>query len=127
MNTQATSMDKGDTPGASAYPHAVPPIDIFEDESGITLIADLPGVPRENLQVRVDGETLVIEAEAKVAAPHELELVYGEAQFNSYRRQFTLSRELDTARIDAQLKNGVLRLVIPKSEQAKPRRIEIRT
>ena len=125
MNAQATSMDKGDS--ASTYPHALPPIDIFEDEGGITLVADLPGVPRENLHVRVDGETLVIEAEASVAAPPGLELVYGEAQLNSYRRQFTLSRELDTARIDAQLKNGVLRLVIPKSEQARPRCIEIRT
>ena len=127
MNTQATSRDNGSAQGAAGYPHAVPSIDILEDEGGITLFADLPGVPRENLHVRVDGETLVIEAEAKVAAPQGLELVYGEAQFNSYRRQFTLSRELDVAHIDAELKNGVLRLVIPKSEQARPRRIEIRS
>ncbi|MBG9390572.1 Hsp20/alpha crystallin family protein [Caenimonas aquaedulcis] len=125
MNATATSQNAGDP--ASTRPHAVPPIDIFEDESGITLMADLPGVSRENLHVRVDGETLVIEADAKVAAPPELELIYGEAQLNAYRRQFTLSRELDTGRIDAQLKNGVLQLTIPKSEEAKPRRIEIRS
>jgi len=55
-----------------------------------------------------------------------MEIVYGEAQVPAYRRQFTLSRELDSSRIDASLKDGVLRLTIPKLEEAKPRRIEIR-
>jgi len=55
-----------------------------------------------------------------------MQLVYGEAQYPSYRRQFTLSRELDTARIEASLKDGLLKLTIPKLEEAKPRRIEVR-
>jgi HSP20 family protein len=54
-----------------------------------------------------------------------MELVYGEAQYPAYRRQFTLSRELDASRIEAQLRDGVLRLTIPKAEEAKPRRIEV--
>ena len=54
-----------------------------------------------------------------------MELVYGEAQCPSFRRQFTLSRELDASRIEAQLRDGVLRLTIPKSEQARPHRIEV--
>ncbi|CAA9431812.1 MAG: hypothetical protein AVDCRST_MAG51-2717 [uncultured Ramlibacter sp.] len=106
--------------------HVVPPVDIFEDEHGITLLADLPGVSRERLGVRVDGDSLLIEGTAEVAGPRELELVYGEAQVPAYRREFTLSRELDASRIDAQLKDGVLRLSIPKAEDAKPRRIEVR-
>jgi HSP20 family protein len=107
-------------------PFVVPPVDVFEDESGITLLADMPGVARDGLNVRVDGDTLLIEATAATAGPAAMELVYGEAQVPSYRRQFTLSRELDTARIDAQLKDGVLRLAIPKTEAAKPKRIEVR-
>lgn len=105
----------------------VPPVDIFEDDSGITLLADLPGVSREQLGVRVDGDNLVIEATANaIAVPQGMELVYSEAQFPSYRRQFTLSRELEPSRIEAALKDGVLRLTIPKAEAAKPRRIEVR-
>ena len=106
--------------------HVVPPVDVYEDEHGITLLADLPGVSRERLGVRVNGDSLVIEANAEVAGPRDLELVYGEAQVPAFRREFTLSRELDASRIEAQLKDGVLRLAIPKAEEAKPRRIEVR-
>jgi HSP20 family protein len=107
-------------------PFVVPPVDVFENESGITLLADLPGVTRDGLGVRVDGENLVIEGTASTAGPQNMQLVYGEAQVPSYRRQFTLSRELDASRIEASLKDGVLRLSIPKLEEAKPRRIEVR-
>lgn len=105
--------------------HVVPPVDVFENESSITLLADLPGVAREQLQVRVDGDNLVLEATASTTGPEDMELVYGELQCPSYRRQFTLSRELDTARIEAQLRDGVLRLTIPKAEEARPRRIPV--
>ena len=107
-------------------PFVVPPVDVFEDESGITLLADLPGVSRDRLGVRVDGESLILEATASTIQPDNMELVYGEAEYPSYRRQFTLSRELDASRIEASLKDGVLKLTIPKLEEAKPRRIEVR-
>jgi HSP20 family protein len=107
-------------------PFVVPPVDVFEDESGITLLADLPGVSRDRLGIRVDGESLVLEATAATLQPENMQLVYGEAQYPSYRRQFTLSRELDASRIEASLKDGVLKLAIPKLEEAKPRRIEVR-
>ena len=106
-------------------PFVVPPVDVYENESGITLLADLPGVSRDRLGVRVDGDSLVIEATAQTPQPQDMQLVYGEAQYPSYRRQFTLSRELDTARIEAQLRDGVLRLTIPKAEEARPRRIQV--
>ena len=107
-------------------PHVVPPVDIFEDEAGITLLADLPGVTRDRLSVRVDGDSLLIEGTVEVAGPKEMDIVYGEAQVPAYRREFTLSRELDAGRIEAQLKDGVLRLAIPKAEEARPRRIEVK-
>ena len=106
-------------------PFVIPPVDVFEDESGITLLADLPGVPREGLSVRVDGDSLHIEASASTNGPKDMTLLYGEAQVPSYRRRFTLSRELDSSAITAELKDGVLRLAIPRSEDAKPRRIAV--
>jgi HSP20 family protein len=110
----------------SNEPFVVPPVDVFENESGITLLADLPGASRDRLGVRVEGDSLLIEATAATVVPKEMQLVYGEAQYPSYRRQFTLSRELDASRIEANLKDGVLRLSIPKLEEAKPRRVEVR-
>lgn len=106
-------------------PFVVPPVDVFENDAGITLLADLPGVSRDRLGVRVDGDSLLIEATAATAGPQEMQLIYGEAQFPSYRRQFTLSRELDASRIEASLKDGVLKLSIPKLEEARPRRIQV--
>jgi len=106
-------------------PFVVPPVDIFEDDHAITLLADLPGVQRDQLHLRIDGETLVLEATARTSGPGDMQLVYGEAQYPTYRRQFTLSRELDTERVQAQLRDGVLCLTIPKSEDARPRRIQV--
>ncbi|MCG2592953.1 Hsp20/alpha crystallin family protein [Ramlibacter sp. XY19] len=105
--------------------HVVPPVDVFENDTSITLLADLPGVAREQLHVRVDGETLLLEATAAPQGPQQMELVYGELRSPSYRRQFTLSRELDAARIEAQLRDGVLKLTIPKAEEARPRKIQV--
>lgn len=126
-NAVQTSSSEARAPATRPrqQPHVVPPVDVFENEHSITVLADLPGVPREQLQVRVDGEHLVLEATASTSGPQDLELVYGEAQCPGYRRQFTLSRELDASRIEAQLRDGVLRLTIPKAEEARPRRIEV--
>jgi len=98
----------------------------LESEVGITLLADMPGVSRERLGVKVDGEQLLIEGEAEVKVPDGLELVHGEIRNPYFRRTFTLSRELDPSKIEANLKDGVLRLHIPKSEEARPRRIEVK-
>jgi HSP20 family molecular chaperone IbpA len=106
-------------------PFVVPPVDIFEDDHAITVLADLPGVQRDQLHLRIDGDTLLLEATARTSGPGDMQLVYGEAQCPTYRRQFTLSRELDTAGVEAQLRDGVLRLVIPKAEDARPRRIQV--
>lgn len=125
LQTSEPAKNRDTAQQEQAQPYVVPPVDVFENASGITLLADLPGVSRDRLGVRVDGDALLIEATASTAGPEKMELVYGEARVPSYRRRFTLSRELDTARIEAQLKDGVLRLFIPKSEEAKPRRIQV--
>ncbi|MDP2449764.1 MAG: Hsp20/alpha crystallin family protein [Polaromonas sp.] len=103
----------------------LPPVDIFEDEAGFTVLADLPGVTRDRLTVRVDGDSLVIEGAAAAPVGADMTPIYGEVLNPLYRRTFTLSRELDPAKIEAKLENGVLRLSIPKAEEARPRRIEV--
>ncbi len=102
-----------------------PAVDVFEDESGITLLADMPGVAKERLELKVDGDSLLIEGDAQPQTPEGLEPLWAEVQVARYRRHFTLSRELDTSRIEANLKDGVLRLRIPKQAHAQPRRIQV--
>jgi HSP20 family molecular chaperone IbpA len=107
----------------------LPAVDIFEDDNGVTIMADMPGVSRERLGVRVEGDSLLIEG--SVAAKEDaqqtpaMEIIYGEVLNPFYRRSFTLSADLDPGKIEASLNQGVLKLVIPKSEAAKPRRIEV--
>ena len=103
----------------------LPPVDVIEDATGITLYADLPGVPREQLHLRVEGETLSIEAELSLPLPPDMQPAHAEVQHSRYRRAFTLSKELDASKIGAELNLGVLRVRIPKAEHAQPRRIEV--
>jgi HSP20 family protein len=103
----------------------LPAVDVFEDETGITLLADMPGVPKDRLELKVEGDALLIEGGVQPFTPDGLEAVYAELRIPRYRRSFSLSRELDTARIEANLKDGVLRLRIPKQAHAQPRRIAV--
>lgn len=104
----------------------LPRVDVLEDTAGITLLADLPGVSKERLELKVEGDTLLIEGEVGTPMPAQMQSVYAEIRVPRYRRAFTLSRDLDSARIEAAMKDGVLRLRIPKQEHARPRRIEVR-
>ncbi len=122
---QVASRDEQTQPAETAR-RMLPPVDIFEDESGITLYADLPGVSKEKLSVHIDNDTLTIDGEAVVGAPKNMDQVYSEVRSPYFRRGFTLSRELDASKVEAVMKDGVLKLHIPKLEEAKPRRIEVK-
>ncbi|WPH22518.1 Hsp20/alpha crystallin family protein [Variovorax paradoxus] len=102
-----------------------PPVDVVEDSGGITLFADLPGVSRDKLSLQVASDTLTIEAESGLSIPEGLESSHTEVGLARFRRVFTLSKELDTNAISAELSQGVLKLRIPKAQHAQPRRIEI--
>ena len=110
---------------ATPEPALLPPVDVIEDIAGITLYADLPGVSREQLQLRVEADQLGIEAELSLPAPAGLELSHAEVTLGRYRRTFTLSKELDAERISAELNNGVLQVRIPRVAQTEARRIRI--
>lgn len=103
-----------------------PPVDVFEDASGITLYADLPGVSRDKLNLQVEADTLTIEGESALAVPEGLQSSHTEVGLARFRRVFTLSKELDTGKVSAELANGVLKLSIPKAQHAQARRIEVR-
>ena len=104
-----------------------PPVDVIEDTNGITLYADLPGVPRDKLNLQIESDTLTIEAESDLSVPENLTSSHTEVGLARFRRVFTLSKELDTERVSAELNQGVLTLRIPKAQHAQPRRIEVQT
>jgi len=104
----------------------MPPVEVIEDASGITLYADLPGVPREKLNLHVEADTLTIEGEIALPTPEGMEATHVEVAHPRYRRVFTLSKELDAGKVGAEFSQGVLKLRIPKAEHAQPRRIEVR-
>ena len=105
----------------------LPPVDILEDAMGITLYADLPGVPKEKLNIEVDGDTLTIEGEMDMRMPDGMEATHAEVSVPRFRRVFTLSKELDTGKLEALLTQGVLKLHIQKAQHAKPRRISVQS
>jgi HSP20 family molecular chaperone IbpA len=124
-DNQATVRQNQAVQQADVQRAVLPAVDVYEDESGITLLADMPGVPKDLLELKVEGDALSIEGQVRAQTPENLEAVYAEVRVPRYRRTFTLSRELDTTRIDANLKDGVLTLRIPKQAHAQPRRIEV--
>jgi HSP20 family protein len=102
-----------------------PALDIFEDSEGITLEADMPGVSKERLNVHVDGENLLLEGDLQFALPEQAQALYADLRSTMYRCSFVLSRELESDKIQANLKDGVLRVRIPKRAELQPRRIEV--
>jgi len=103
-----------------------PPVDIFEDAHGITVQAEMPGVSKDRLNVQADRNSLLIEGEAAIDMPAGMEAVYADVQATKFRRSFVLSGELETERIEANLKDGVLTVRIPKRAEFRPRKIEVR-
>jgi HSP20 family molecular chaperone IbpA len=104
--------------------YVTPPVDIYETAAGLVVKADLPGVAREGLDVRVENNLLTIRGKAVHAAPGEA--VFREYELLNFFRQFELNDRVDQQKISAELKHGVLTLNLPKAEEAKPRRIEVK-
>jgi HSP20 family protein len=107
-------------------PVFVPAVDIYESENSLTLVADMPGVPLEKIDIDLDSDQLTIrgtvpkwEGKGKV--------LFQEYAYGDYYRQFTLSSDIDREKIQASMKDGVLKLVLPKAEAAKPRKIAVKS
>jgi HSP20 family molecular chaperone IbpA len=123
--TEQTAVAQA-TEAARNQASLLPPVDVIEDAGGITLYADLPGVPKDKLSLHVEAETLTIEGEVTLTMPKGMESSHAEVALPRYRRVFTLSKELDSGKVSAELNQGVLKLRIPKAEHAQPRKIEIK-
>ena len=103
-----------------------PPVDIYEDAHGITVLAEMPGVSKDRLKVQADRNTLAIEGETLIDMPAGMEAIYADVQATRYARSFVLSGELETDAIDAKMKDGVLTIRIPKRSEFRPRKIEVK-
>lgn len=117
----------GKTEPTRSGPVFIPAIDIFETDNEINLAADMPGVTSEKVNVDLRDNTLTIAGEIEPLEMAEEEDLLIEYEVGQYFRQFTIPELIDQDKIDAQLAEGVLKLVLPKAEKAKPRKIEIRS
>ena len=104
-----------------------PLVNIIEAEDGFKLTAEMPGVPKEAVEVNVDNDTLTLAGDITFPTVEGMKATYAEVKTSRYERAFTLSKELDSDKIEASQADGVLTLHIPKAEHAKPRKIEVQT
>jgi len=134
-NTQVTQREESTASSTASRNSAreqerrvtlTPPVDIVEDSKAVTLWADLPGVSKEKLDIRVHDGSLSIEGESALPAPSAVRYSHAEVRAPFFARRFTISDDFDTSKIEANLKDGVLKLVIPRREQAQPRRVEVK-
>jgi HSP20 family protein len=104
--------------------YIAPPVDIYETDDALMVVADLPGVDRDEVDVRVEDSVLTIKGKSDYSQPANL--VLGEFNLQGYYRQFQLSDEVDQDKISAESKNGVLNIRLPKAEKSKPKQIKVR-
>ncbi len=103
----------------------IPPVDIYEDNEKIVLLADMPGVSKDGLDIRIEKNILSINGKIENLVPEGTKAIYAEFGGNQYARSFTIGPDVNTDKIQANLSSGVLKLVLPKAEEVKPRKIEV--
>jgi HSP20 family protein len=124
---QTRDKEELQTAGESTRPGPVfvPPVDIFETEEALTLLADMPGVTKKRVSIDVDNDELTITGEVPAREEGGRRPLLEEYGTGTFRRVFTLSERIDQERITASMDKGVLRLVLPKVERARRKRIEV--
>lgn len=105
----------------------MPNADIFETEDALTVVLEMPGVDRDNINISVENGVLTVEGTINFGKYEGLQPVYSEYNVGPFRRSFRISSRIDQDNINAEMSDGVITLVLPKVEEAKPRRIEVRT
>jgi HSP20 family molecular chaperone IbpA len=104
----------------------VPAADIYETQDALTVILEMPGVERSNVDVRVEDGVLEVVGRLDLSKYRGLQPLYTEYNIGHYSRSFQLSNKIDQSRIAAELKDGVLSVTLPKAEEAKPRTIQVK-
>jgi len=105
----------------------LPTVDIYETEDALTVVLEMPGVARNNIDVNVDNGVLMIEGKIDFGKYEDLQPVYSEYNIGPFRRSFRISSRIDQDKIKAEMRDGVISLTLPKAEQPKPRHIEVST
>ena len=110
------------TRSATVY---TPDVDILEKEDSIVVFADMPGADEKSVDITLEKDVLSIYARVEPELPEKHQLLHAEYGVGDYQRSFTISDEIDRDRIEARVKNGVLKLVLPKAQAALTRKIAI--
>ena len=124
---QARDIEKGSAVVEETQdkPVFIPFTDIYEDKNSFTLLADMPGVNDKRVEVTLEDDILTIVGQQNSVPQQGLEMLHRGYQEGIFKRSFTISTPVDRAKINAKISNGVLTVILPKAEQAKPRRIEV--
>jgi HSP20 family protein len=104
----------------------IPRVDIYEKKNAMVLLADMPGVDGNAVDVTLDKNVLTIRGRVEPQVPKDHSIFYAEYETGDYERAFTITDEIDRTRIEAQVKNGVLRLTLPKAEEAQVKKISVK-
>jgi HSP20 family protein len=121
---QKREVDKkteGTTPGRTFLPVT----DIFETPEALTVVLEMPGVDRNSIEANVEDDIVTIEGRIDFTKYEGMQPVYTEYNVGHYARSFEISNKIDQSKISAQMKDGVVTIVLPKAEQAKPRKIQV--
>ena len=121
---EVTTMSEAErTRARKAY---VPRADIYETSDNIVVVTDMPGIDENSVDITLEKNVLTISGYVEPEAPENLSLAFAEYEVGDYQRSFTLSNQIDQANIEATVKNGVLRLHLPKAGPAKARKITVK-
>jgi len=112
---------EGTTPGRLF----VPVTDIFETPEGLTVVLEMPGVERDSIEASVENDIVTIEGRIDFTKYEGMQPVYTEYNVGHFARSFEISNKIDQSKISAQMKDGVVTIMLPKAEQAKPRKIQV--
>src|SRR5215211_3237015 len=121
---QKREADKSQEP-TMPLRHFLPDADIFETEQALTVVLEMPGVDRENMEVTIEDNVLSVEGRVDFSKYAGLQPIYSEYNIGNYARSFRIASQIDQSKISAEVKDGVMTLTLPKAESAKPRRIKI--
>lgn len=119
-------LHKEETTSTDKY--FVPPVDIYETDNEVTVVAEMPGVGSEGMDVSLDADVLTIKGRIETIGEDEShKVLLHEYDTGHYLRRFTVAETIDQEKITAALNDGLLKITLPKSTPAKPRKIEVRT
>ncbi len=131
MNNVAKTQETRPAPEPQATPRRErtfrPLTDIVETEAGFSLLLEMPGVAADGVEIDVEGRVLSVRGRPQPLDPGDYRLVQAEYDEGSYERAFTLSEQIDPGRIEAEMRDGVLTLSLPRAEEARPQRIPVRS